>query len=58
MRLKLKKQQQRKENNKFPLLSIDGNSANSIEVSDKIVKSKINYINKICYRLAIKSFQT
>ena len=28
---------------KFPLLSIDGNSANSIEVSDKIVKSKINY---------------
>ncbi len=28
---------------KFPLLSIDGSSANSIEVSDKIVKSKINY---------------
>ena len=29
--------------NEISTLSIDGNSANSIEVSDKIVKSKINY---------------
>ena len=28
---------------KFPLLNIDGSKANSIEISDKLVKLKINY---------------
>ena len=28
---------------KFPLLNIDGTKASSIEVSDKLVKLKVNY---------------
>ena len=28
---------------KFPLLNIDGTKANSIEISDKLVKLKINH---------------
>ena len=28
---------------KFPLLSIDGNKADSIEISDKLVKLKVNH---------------
>ena len=28
---------------KFPMLNIDGSKTNSIEVSDKLLKTKINY---------------
>ena len=28
---------------KFPLLNIDGSKAESIEISDKLVKLKVNY---------------
>ena len=45
MRLKLKKLKQLKVKNKmkFPVLNIDGSKSETIEISDKMVKLKVNY---------------
>ena len=45
MRLKLKLLMLRKErsNMKFPILNIDGSKSEMIDISDKLVKLKVNY---------------
>ena len=43
---------------KFSTLNIDGSKSETVEVSDKLVKLKVNINYQVCNWLAIKSFKT